>query len=757
MVKAQSAIRMALALVVFALLAFTVALIGAFLQATTIADETSTDIERSLLRNHFDVATRATLSSQTVQLTWDDAMRKAGGQGQPVDTRWTDTFIGQFLYNNLRAQHIFLVAPDGSLIRAWDNGKPGTGQGYAKIQKNVRLGLSRMAQNHDLRSKPAGYRQLADARWPLNAQGQPLSRQTYGLGSFGGRAAIMTLVSITPDNQIGLLKQMPNSVLAVRTVDQALLDGFSSELMLKDLRYSNKPMAGGGLNVLELKGRSGTRLGWISWKPNDVGAVIMRRTMPMVISYFTFYLVVLACGIVVVRHAIRLAREYAAREARAQRNALHDPMLGLPNRTLVMQRLAKQLNELGLTGEGDVMYLAYVDLDHFKAINDSIGHHIGDELLADVVKRLRGTLEKGDMLGRLASDEFVVLRRGDGGRSGGDDLGKAIMAAFAEPFQVLGHTLAVTASCGIAWAPDHSRDATELLRLADIALFRAKQRGRARFRCFTEDMNSTIRWRQDMEVELRRAIACDDLEVLYQPIVNITDRRIVCFESLLRWTHRHRGKISPGVFVPLAEHSGLMPLLGEWVLRRVFADSRQFADAEISVNLSPLQITARDFLSQLRGLIGEFDIDPCRFIFEVTEGVLLDNSDQVLTILGEIRDMGFRIALDDFGTGYSSLGYLRSFQFDRIKIDRSFVQGIETDLDAQAILKAVVSLGRTLRMKVIAEGVETLLQQRLVEAAGCELIQGHLYWRALPVDRACELIEQDTVADEMPLARSAAV
>jgi diguanylate cyclase (GGDEF)-like protein len=445
---------------------------------------------------------------------------------------------------------------------------------------------------------------------------------------------------------------------------------------------------------------------------------------------------------------MRFARELAASEAQAQHHALHDPMLGLPNRTHVMQRLAGMLSQITAVpaaARRESVLLAYIDLDHLKAINDSIGHHVGDDLLVQVVKRLREHTQPGDVLGRLASDEFVLLRRTHGAAEAADALGRQIMRAFADPFLLVGHSIPVTASCGISWAPDHGMDARSLMRNADIALFRAKQRGRARYRRFTRDMDATIRWRQDMEIELRRAIALDGLTMAYQPIVNIADGSIASFEALLRWHHRERGEIGPGIFVPMAEQAGLMPLLGDWVLRRVFADSHDFGNAEISVNLSPLQLVARDFMPSLKALIASESVDPSRFTFEITEGVLLDSTERVMQILRELQEMGFRIALDDFGTGYSSLAYLRSFQFDRIKIDRSFVHGIENDIDAQSILRAIVALGRTLRMKVVAEGVETLLQQQLVHAAGCQLIQGHLYWRALSSDQVVGLLATDRV------------
>ena len=732
--------RGAMLAVVVAFLTFTLALVGGFMHAADVADEVTLANERSLLSNQIDQAIAYTAASQKVQLTWDDAMRAAGGQGETLNAAWTDTYLGQFLWTNLHAEYLFLVAPDGSLVRAWDRGKVAPADRYAPVAGGVRENLARMRDNGSLLGQVAGYRQLANTRWPVDAEGLPLSRWHGELGEYNGAPALISVVSVVPDANVALLKRESNSLVAVRLLGKPLLSRFSKALLLGDLKFARTKPVGGIYNGLEVKTRQGKQLGWLSWRPNGVGPIIVRRTLPLLLTYFAFYIVVLVIGIHMVRQSIRLAREYATREARAQRSALHDPMLGLPNRTMVLQRLAHHLAELKEMSGGEALFLAYLDLDHFKSINDTIGHHVGDELLFEVVKRLRGMIGEGDLLGRLASDEFVVLHRAADGRETAEVLGRRLMDAFAEPFTIMGLSLPVTASCGIAWGPEHSDNSTDLLRLADIALFRAKQRGRGRFRCFTEEMNSTIRWRQDMEVELRRAIASNDLAMLYQPIVHVADSRIVCFEALLRWTHYERGAISPAIFVPLAEQCGLMPQLGEWVLRRVFADSLAFDGAEISINLSPLQITAREFVPQLKALVVETGVDPKNFVFEITEGVLMDNSNRMLALLGEVRAMGFRIALDDFGTGFSSLAYLRSFQFDRIKVDRSFVQGIESDFDAQAILKTIVSLGRTLRMKVIAEGVETMLQQQLVEASGCQLIQGHLHWRALTLDRAVELL-----------------
>jgi diguanylate cyclase (GGDEF)-like protein len=752
-IRAGVGMRRLLLVTFVALLCFSAMLVGGFLHATRSADQASQANERQLVQNHLVYLVRTLLATETVQLTWDDAVREVGGQGTPPNLAWADTNLGQFLGHVIDADEMYLVTPQGALVRGWRDGRPTSPAIFAPLAGPVAALVRDLAANRWLNGAPATFRPLPDGSWPYDARGHPLTRWFGGFVWHRGQPAVLTVVAITPDTEFALLRRTPNYLVVLHFVDAAMLRTISGAVLLPDMRYTPSEPSESGLNAMALRGLDGRSLGWLSWRPHAVGAVVVKRTAPLLAGYLLFFLVVVALGTLMIRQALRVARELAASEARAHHHALHDPMLGLPNRAHVMQRLRNMLEWDDDPGGGDVpevepqVLLAYFDLDHFKAINESIGHHVGDELLLQIVARMRERMGPHDVLGRLASDEFVLLRPGCGGREAADLLGEQVMAVFAEPFAIFGHSVPVTASCGIAWAPDHGGEPKALLRSADVALFRAKQRGRARYRRFTQDMDATRRWRMDMEIELRRAIALDHLAMVYQPIVNVADGSIASFEALLRWNHRDRGEIGPGVFVPVAEQAGLMPQLGDWVLRRVFADSHDFGTAEISVNLSPLQLIARDFLPSLRTMIANERIDPARFTFEITEGVLLDRSERVMDLITQLQDMGFRIALDDFGTGYSSLAYLRAFPFDRIKIDRSFVQGIETDVDAQSILRAIVALGRTLRMKVVAEGVETLLQQQLVHAAGCQLIQGHLYWRALSPEQVVALLATDRVQD----------
>jgi predicted signal transduction protein with EAL and GGDEF domain len=345
------------------------------------------------------------------------------------------------------------------------------------------------------------------------------------------------------------------------------------------------------------------------------------------------------------------------------------------------------------------------------------------------------------MLARLGGDEFALLRPAVSSRAESAAIGAEIEAILRPGFEIFGNLLHVTVSCGICRGPQNGKDAGTILRNADIAMYEAKQAGRNCWRVFSAAMDASLRWRHEVETALRHAITADQLTMAYQPIVHAENGKIASFEALLRWDHPEKGPIGPAVFVPIAEQCGLMGLLGSWVINRVFHDSKAWPETEISINLSPLQVTAQGFLAELRRHLRETGANPRRIVFEITEGVLLDSNAQVMGVLEQIKAMGFRIALDDFGTGYSSLSYLRAFKFDLIKVDRSLVQHIENDLNSQSILKAIVALGKSLRMKVVAEGVETLLQRQLVQSAGCQLIQGNYHWPALTQAEAGMLIE----------------
>jgi diguanylate cyclase (GGDEF)-like protein len=734
------------------LIALSVALVIALEHAITVADELSREDERHLVQRFLSRAMENEVGAEMGLINWDDAARhiSAVGHRRPdtpaptADMAWLDREYGHYAWTTYAADRSFLVRRDGSLMRAWSDGQPDLApRTWPSLQTPIRQLIARGMHAGQVVGSAAATVPLGTGSevvpWPVDRTGLLLPRWAGGLVRVGGSIEMMTAASIIPDRDTTLVQGAPVWFVTTKPLDPNVTARMRRDLLLPDLGLSTDVgTASGRGNAIVLEAVDGSPLGAIRWTAKSPGPTILRRASPMLWAWILLFPGVLIGGSAVLRSTLRTTRELMASEAQARHNALHDAMSGLPNRVHYMQRLRHDLAAC-VAGDmrGDV-FVGYIDLDAFKLVNDTLGHHIGDELVRQVALRLRRMLPAGDFVARFGGDEFVVLRHGEGGRSTADQLGRQIMAMLHEPFVVAGASIDVTCSCGISWGPAQSEDPGELLRRADIALYRAKQRGRSRYRCFTPDMDASVKLRLELEIELRRAIARDELSVAFQPIVgmaasgNPRDGAILGVEALLRWQHPERGAIRPDLFVPIAEQGGLMIPLGTWMLRHVFAQCRDWPDCDISVNLSPIQIMAADFVETIAAIVDETGIDPHRVVMEITEGVMLDRSDHVLNVLREMNRMGFRIALDDFGKGYSSLSYLRLFEFERIKIDRSFVSNIEGDADGQAIMATIASLGHALRMKVVAEGVETEAQLALVRAAGCGLAQGYLFWKPMP-------------------------
>jgi len=758
------------------LIALSVALIFAFQHAITTADDLSANDERDLVRRYVTRAIEADVDAEVGVVNWDDSvvhsqtpdfldprmLPAAYNNNQPTtaDTIWLDRQMGHYAWATYNADKSFLMRSDGLLMRAWVDGHPTGDHAYQALRGPIRqLMATAMLPGH-LNSQQTGMARLGtvdDAgfhmEWPVDHAGTILTRWAGGLVRTSRGIEIITVASVTPGHEPTLVTRPPAWFAMTQPLDPLVMAQARRALLLPDLGVilrskGDAAQAPAGKNLIALEGVDGQPIGWIGWGAKSPGSSILHSASPMLWTWILLFPCVLIGGGVVLRGSWRTTRELVANEAQARHNALHDAMSGLPNRVHYMQRLRDELAAV-VSGDarGDV-FVGYIDLDAFKLVNDTLGHHVGDELVRQVALRLRGILPPSDFIARFGGDEFVVLRRGEGGRAMANQIGAQIIHSMDEPFTIAGNAISATCSCGISWGPAQSEDPGELLRRADIALYRAKQRGRGRYRCFTPDMDASVKLRLELETELRRAIARDELSMAYQPIVAFAGGHgdgnkplITGVEALLRWNHPERGAIRPDLFVPVAEQGGLMIALGNWVLRHVFTECSTWPACDISVNLSPIQLMAGGFVKTIAAIVDETGMDPYRVVLEITEGVMLDRSEHVLRVLGQLTEMGFRIALDDFGSGYSSLSYLRQFEFERIKIDRSFISNIEGDADAQAILCAIASLGHSLRMKVVAEGVETEAQGAVVRAAGCELIQGFLYWRPMPAADVLPLLD----------------
>jgi diguanylate cyclase (GGDEF)-like protein/PAS domain S-box-containing protein len=428
---------------------------------------------------------------------------------------------------------------------------------------------------------------------------------------------------------------------------------------------------------------------------------------------------------------------------RAERQIAHlahyDALTDLPNRVLFREQLERELERIKRSG-GQLAML-YIDIDEFKSVNDSLGHPVGDELLKAVAGRLRHCVRDTDFVARLGGDEFAVVQTGITEPGDAMDLVKRIYDAIREPYQCLGHHVTSDASIGIAMAPHDGTDLDQLLKSADLAMYGAKADGRRTYRFFEAEMDAKVKARRTLELDMRQAIADGGFEIHYQPVVNLRNNQVVGCEALLRWRHPERGMISPADFIPIAEETGLICEIGDWVLATACAEAMNWPpNIRLAVNVSPVQFRSHAFSLKVANVLATTGLSASRLELEITEAVLIRDDDAALNLLQHLRNIGVRIALDDFGTGYSSLSYLRRFPFDKIKIDRCFVDGITDSDGASAIVQAVINIANAQNMTTTAEGIETEPQREMLRDLGCTEMQGFLFSRPLPVEQIRTLL-----------------
>jgi diguanylate cyclase (GGDEF)-like protein len=410
--------------------------------------------------------------------------------------------------------------------------------------------------------------------------------------------------------------------------------------------------------------------------------------------------------------------------------ARHDALTDLPNRVLLRERLSEVLPQVE---SGEWLAVLYLDLDQFKNVNDTLGHPAGDELLRVVADRLRGCVHETDTISRVGGDEFCIIQTGIRDAADSERLARRIAETIRQPYDIHGHLVMIDASIGIAFAPADGTDANELLKNADMALYGAKADGRGVYRFFEPKMDARMKDRRTLELALRQAFDNGEFELYYQPVLNLGENKVGCCEALLRWRHPERGMVSPAEFIPIAEDIGLIVVLGEWVIRQACSDAAHWPnDIGVAVNLSPTQLLNKGLLPAVLNALAASRLPPHRLELEITEAVLMQNNEATLRTLHQLRELGIRISMDDFGTGYSSLSYLRSFPFDKIKIDRCFISGLGDSSESDAIVQAVAGLAESLSMTTTAEGVETSEQLDHVRRLGCTDVQGFLYSPPVP-------------------------
>ena len=423
-----------------------------------------------------------------------------------------------------------------------------------------------------------------------------------------------------------------------------------------------------------------------------------------------------------------------------------DALTGLPNRVSMLESLEQHLRAPLVRGRQRA--LLWLDLDNFKWVNDTMGHPAGDKLLRLVADRIAGACDEYDTIARLGGDEFAISIDREGGRLEIEHFVDQLSAELARPYQLLGSSARCSASIGVRLFDSFTPDSETLLKHADLALYQAKSNGRSGWCMFTPDLELKARQRREIERDLQRALENDELMIYFQPQVDATTYEVVGCEALLRWMHPKKGLVYPGSFIEAAEDSGLITRLGDWVIRATLEQARRLPDhVRVAVNISPLQVHSANLFPTIVNALAVNELDPSRLDLEITESVLMTDTDFTLERLHQLKELGVRISLDDFGTGFSSLSYLRNFPFDKVKIDKSFISDMETSEDSRAITVATLGLAKALGLSCTAEGVETEYQSRFLREAGCDELQGFFISRAQPIQKLAHLVEVKSVED----------
>ena len=722
-------------------------LIAVISLAGSMANSTATERERILVQNAFNRGILKILNEQKSVAWWDEAFVKTSGK--EMDLPFIDTEFGVFLTETYGHDRVFILGAHNEPLYTYSHGARGQPSDYDVLRTvldpvvdEARTGMAtRLLDRPDLFGEAQGhYRTIGG---PLQT-----ARWTGHLLAIDGKPAFVSAITILPNVDMSLLTGTPYLLVSVAYIDDNYVTEVGRSLLLPDLKFTATVQRGADKVADPLDADDGAHLGFLTWTTARPGWVLTNIILPLVI--------IGVLGVAIQASAMlgRLRTtsfSLAQQEQQSRHAAKHDALSGLPNRAHFADMLARVLGNLKPeTGERAIV--AYIDVDRFKDVNDTLGHSAGDALIKQVSQRLKANVRSGDFIARYGGDEFAILWLSSDPRAP-SILAERIARTFTNTIDLDGQTLAVTASIGIAVAPDNGITGEDVMRHADIALYEAKNAGRNCAIIFSEDMARDVHERRAIELDLQTALAEDQLTLAYQPIICAQTGAITGAEALLRWQHPTRGFVSPGVFIPIAEQSGLMPALGERVLVRAMKDWKTWPHLDISVNLSPVQFRQPDLLQMLERLVREEDVDPRHFVLEITEGVLMDAGERTRQILDTIRNMGFRTALDDFGTGYSSLAYLCNFRFDKIKIDRSFVSGLSRSASFQTIVQAVISLGNGFGMTVVAEGVETATEVETMVRFGCSEMQG--YYFAKPMNRDALIAFLAAHVAKPPVASSA--
>jgi diguanylate cyclase (GGDEF)-like protein len=689
--------------------------------ATRNADARERRYEQSLVGNGLRQRGKEVQTALNPYVIWDEAIIKLDND---FDQAWASQNIGASLGGALGYKVVYVLDGDGKPIYGHVNGKDVAPETFSRYVEAASALVADIRKTETDPKKVAKLRAVHESRVRL----------------IGAEPVLLTVSLVRPD--LKAKTRGPRAPLLVTGIPVAssVVSSFSDRFLLHDAHIEVVTRDHVKThNAQSILGRAadGRRI-VLRWTPRKPGEELLRSATPMLGA------AILAAAIgsfLLFRVTRRAAKKLLLSEAEAKHLSLHDPLTGLANRTLFTDRLVHA--HALLRRKPGYLGVLCIDLDRFKEVNDSYGHDAGDQLIREVARRLKDICRETDTICRLGGDEFAIIQP-DTTPSGSATLAQRIVDGLSGEVDLSIGRAELSCSVGVAVVSDADQGQAELLRQADVALYRAKEAGRGRYCFFEPEMDAALRLRKGLERDLRAALETEALNVAYQPLTD-ANGAMIGVEALARWTHPERGEIAPAIFIPLAESCGLIGAVGAAVFRRACYDSLRWSGLEVSVNVSAIQLSNPGFVDEMVATLAETGARADVFMLEITETALLKDSDGVHEALRRLKRLGFRLALDDFGTGYASLAYLRRHPIDKLKIDRSFVSNLPGNSESMAVASAIVSLAKSLGLKTTAEGVETQGQFDCLVKLGCAEFQGFLLGRPMPAHAIAGVREKATV------------
>lgn len=688
-----------------------------FLWATHEADRISIERQHQLVEFVVSQLQRGIALDQESVTVWDDAVtavRNADAE-DAANAEWIDLNLGSWMHSYFGHDGAYVLDPQDEPIYAFTNKEIAQPSAYRSLEPTAQPLVDELRERQ----------RAGDME---GVEGRILSLGVSEIAVVSGRPAVVSVKPIISDS--GEIEQTPGEEyihVAIRFLDGNFLNGLAKNYQLDRLRFAWEDNSADTEAAATLRSSDGTAIGYFIWEPYRPGAVVLSHIAPVMIGLFVATLSVLAILILALRRrSLRLSQS----EAQVRYLAHHDVLTGLANRGQFDSELARTLKGLGATGE--TVAVLYLDLDRFKEVNDTFGHPAGDELLKEFANRLRQLTSQNDLVSRIGGDEFLVMLRNPKSPDTVEEFCQRVIETARHPFALSDTQVFVSVSIGIAFAPRDGLEPAELARRADVAMYSAKRSGRSAFSVYSRAMDSVTLARRNLERDLRRALQMPgQLQLYYQPLFS-SDDRLTGVEALVRWYHPERGMIMPSVFIPMAEDSGLIEELGSWVLREACETAASWPIETLAVNVSPLELQNESYSVHVANTLLSTGMNPKRLELELTESALSEQGGACGRNLAAMRDLGVRLALDDFGTGFSSLSRLQQITVDRVKIDRSFVNGFGSSNGDEAIVRAIVNLAHAVGLKTTAEGVETAMQSDFLKSIGCDELQGFLLSVPLP-------------------------